>query len=52
MWEDVRDNWDDSYWRAEHPEVVYTVVAVLTGIIGLVFAVIQALIQRRLLPDG
>lgn len=46
--EELRDNWDDPYWRVDHPEVMAVLVAVITGIIGLAFAVVQALIQRRL----
>lgn len=50
--EDVRDNWRDPYWRADHPEIMAIVAAVLTGIIGLAFTVLQALVQRRLIIDG
>ena len=50
-WEDVRDNWQDAYWRADHPEVVAVAIAIITGAIGLLFAALQALIQRSLL-DG
>lgn len=52
MLEDVRENWDDPYWRADHPEMVAVLIGIITGIIGLAFAVLQALIQRRLLPDA
>lgn len=48
-WEDIRDNWDNPYWRVDHPEVIAVLVALITGIIGLAFAVLQALIQRRLI---
>lgn len=50
-WDDVRDNWQDAYWRADHPEVVAVAIAIITGAIGLLFAALQALIQRSLL-DG
>lgn len=46
--EDVRENWEDPYWRVDHPEVMAVMVAIITGVIGLAFAVLQALIQRRL----
>lgn len=50
--EDLRENWDDPYWRADHPEVVAVLIGIITGVIGLAFAALQALVQRRLLPDG
>lgn len=51
-WEDVRENWDDPYWRADHPEVLAVALAIITGAIGLLFAALQALVQRRLLTNG
>jgi hypothetical protein len=47
--EEIRENWDDPYWRVDHPEVMAVLVAIITGVIGLAFAVLQALIQRRLI---
>lgn len=35
---ELRDNWDDAYWRADHPEVMAVVLAIATGLIGLTFA--------------
>lgn len=46
--EELRDHWDDAYWRADHPEVMAVVLAVLTGAIGLLFA----WLQMRLLKSG
>ena len=51
-WAEVRENWDNPYWRADHPEIVAVCVALATGIIGLLFAVLQAVIERRLIPDA
>ena len=52
QWEDLRENWDDPYWRLDHPEVVVLAAAVVSGIIGLAFAllqtVLQTLLERRL----
>lgn len=49
---ELRENWSDPYWRLDHPEVVALGLAVITGIIGLLFATLQAFIQRRLSPDA
>lgn len=45
--EDARDHWDDHYWRADHPEFTAVVVAVATGIIGLLFTWLNAKILAR-----
>lgn len=45
--EDFLDNWRDSYWRMDHPEVTMTVVTIITGILGLLFAVIQAKLVKK-----
>lgn len=52
--EELRDNWTDAYWRADHPEVMAVVVALLTGAIGLTFAFVelQLLRQRSTLPTA
>src|SRR6185437_4786615 len=48
-WEELRENWQDPYWRADHPEVQAFIVAVITGTIGLIFAFLEAaLVQWRL----
>jgi hypothetical protein len=46
--EDLRENWDDPYWRADHPEVQALIVAVVTGLVGLAFAWFEILLQQRL----
>jgi hypothetical protein len=52
MWEELRDNWDDPYWRLDHQEMVIIALALISGLIGLAFAlvqtVLQTLIERRL----
>ncbi|HET7047864.1 MAG TPA: hypothetical protein VFI54_06290 [Solirubrobacteraceae bacterium] len=45
--EDVRDHWNDPYWRLDHPELAITVASILTGIIGLLFAWLQAKLTAR-----
>lgn len=45
--EDLLDKWRDSYWRLDHPEVTAAVIAVLTGLIGLLFSWLQACIARN-----
>lgn len=45
--EELWENWNDKYWRADHPEVTMTVVSILTGIVGLLFAVLQAKLTAR-----
>lgn len=48
-WEDLRENWNDPYWRADHPEVQAFIIAVVTGVIGLAFALLETvLVQWRL----
>lgn len=52
MLRDIRDHWDDAYWRADHPEFVAFLVAVVGGIVGLAFAYLQArLTAKYRLPD-
>jgi hypothetical protein len=48
--QDLRDNWDNAYWRADHPEVFAVLAAVLTGLIGLAFVWIEMRIRRTHLP--
>lgn len=50
--QDARENWRDPHWRMDHQELLAVAVAVVTGIIGLGFAVLQVLITRRLAPNG
>ena len=51
-WAELREHWDDPYWRADHPELVAVCIAFATGIIGLLFDVLKALIERSLIADG
>jgi hypothetical protein len=51
LWDELRENWDDPYWRADHPEIMVVVLGVISGIIGLAFAVIEALLLKGM-SDG
>lgn len=44
---DLRDRWGDHYWRANHPELTAIVIAVASGLIGLLFAYLQLRLERR-----
>lgn len=46
--EDLRDNWDDPYWRADHPEVVAAMIAIVSGAVSLIFTFLDLLIRRSL----
>ena len=50
--ENLRDKWSDSYWRLDHPEITAVAIAIATGILGLLFAYLQARIQRSVNQDG
>jgi hypothetical protein len=43
---DLRENWNDHYWRADHPEVAAIFIAIATGVLGLLFAYLQARITK------
>lgn len=50
---ELAEHWDDSYWRADHPEVLAVVIAIATGLIGLLFAWLeQRLIAQTRLPEA
>lgn len=38
LWQELREHWDDRYWWADHLELRAALIAVITGLIGLVFA--------------
>ena len=46
--EELRENWDNAYWRADHPEVMAIVVAILSGLLGLVFTFLEIRMRRGL----
>lgn len=46
-WAELREHWDDHYWHADHPEVRAVLVALIVGLVGLVFAWFEALIFTR-----
>jgi hypothetical protein len=43
---ELREHWDDPYWRADHPEVMAVVVALITGMLGLLFAYLESRIKE------
>jgi hypothetical protein len=45
--EALRDHWNDHYWRADHPEVMAVVIALVTGAIGLLFTWLSARIVQH-----
>jgi hypothetical protein len=51
---ELAENWDDAYWRADHPEVLAVLAAVLTGLVGLVFVWLELRIRRNaiVLPEA
>lgn len=42
FWAELRENWDDSYWWADHPELRAAMVGVVAGIVSLMFAYLEA----------
>lgn len=49
--QDLRENWRDDYWRADHPEVqlgLMVLAFVLIGAFRVVFTLIELLLTRRL----
>lgn len=50
---ELLDNWDDDYWRADHPEVIAVAIAIVTGLIGLGFAWLESrILQQTHLPEA
>jgi hypothetical protein len=45
--EDLRDHWDDAYWHADHPEVKAILIAIITALIGLLFAWLQVRMENH-----
>lgn len=50
--QELCDNWTDSYWRADHPEVMAVAIAILTGAIGLAFAYVEIHLRQTRLPTA
>jgi hypothetical protein len=46
--EELWDNLRNPYWRLDHPEVTMLILSVVSGIVGLLFAYLQA----KLIPKG
>lgn len=50
--EDLRDHWNDGYWRADHPEVTAVIYGLVGGLLSLLFTWLQALVTQRVrLPE-
>ncbi len=48
---DLRENWRDDYWRADHPEVqlgLMVAAFVLIGGFRVMFTLIELLLRRRI----
>jgi hypothetical protein len=45
--EELREHWNDSYWRADHIEVTAALAAIITGLIGLMFAWLETILRRE-----
>jgi len=45
--EDLRENWRDSYWWTDHPELRAAIVAIITGLIGLIFLQVELALRAR-----
>lgn len=43
---ELRENWDDPYWRADHPEVMAILIAIVSGLIGLTFVALELWMRR------
>jgi hypothetical protein len=42
---ELRENWDDSYWWADHPALRVTLLSIIAGAIGLMFTWLETRIQ-------
>jgi hypothetical protein len=43
---EIRENWNDPYWRADHPEVMAVVLGVISGTLALLFAWLETKVKR------
>jgi hypothetical protein len=48
--DELRERWDDGYWWADHPELRAALVAIVGGLVGLLFTWLQLLLERRYRP--
>lgn len=49
--QDLREHWDDHYWRADHPELelgAALIAGVLFAMVRLTFTTLELLVRRRL----
>lgn len=44
--DELRDNWDDPYWWADHQALQAALLAVLVGVIDLFFVYAKVRVQR------
>lgn len=45
LWRDLRDHWDDDYWWQRHLELRVALLAIISGLIGLLFAWLETRIR-------
>lgn len=45
--DELRDHWDDHYWWARHRELQITVLAIISGAIGLLFTWLETRIKIK-----
>lgn len=50
--EDVRENWRDSYWWADHVFLQTALACLLAGMIGFMFKWGELLLESKLRPVG
>lgn len=49
---DLREHWDDGYWWADRQLLLATLVAIIAGTLGLLFAVLEAAAVRHINTGG
>lgn len=51
---ELRDNWDNSYWWADHPTLRVALLSIISGAIGVLFVYLNVKVEqlaRREAPD-
>lgn len=43
--EELRENWDDAYWWADHPSLRIALMSIVAGVIGLLFTWLETRIK-------
>jgi hypothetical protein len=49
---ELRDNWDDHYWWLRHPALQAAVLAIVAGVIGLLFTILETRVKTRATAGG